>query len=692
MKMPRRENPIKRPLNSFMIYRKSRYHDVAAQSGDCNNISVSRIIARLWAAEPENVKQHYQELAAEEKRRHQAMYPWYKYRPRKKNHLKDKQNVNNNHLFERQQQHQLQKQCLQMQMHVPGANDGGGIEISVNPQNVFPQWQDPFVATNGFPMHSGNIIDYNGALNFSTRYNNDNWLQVPQNENLVQQTGAQVNFRDVVVGNSSVVAPADLTENNIKEETETENNTDDMMFLEHSNGSDESSEGAKDQNSGANNSSCDPRTIRLSASGTQRKLQYSDTDEKIPLMSKSLSQSSANPTMLLQSVEQLQSMPHQNVAASAFGMYDCNGHAVVVGDSSGAYGSVGMSRKLSMREDQYGRKTVLSMSSNGLPAWTSSPSPPASPTSRNHCPKQEKREQGNSGVATVVSSEMKSALSSAVKSNDVPRNANFSADIELRQRHLPSAPIMLHSFTESQAILPMRTASEDDFRSSRSQMRRSSGLGDVYGVRHRMISSESAYNQAFGFADRTQNFSDPSCYFHLESGNTGFLSPTSSRHEDLDLVQTAFRHESDPVGVQRHQSSDDESINDASVTAAVSTPSQVHDLQTSCWLESAQFGSKMNLSSDLPFNDSVPDLAFSSDPVPPGSEFDSFFPPPLGNCNSSAATATVGNCCGPDSAGLPAVPEIPIAPTDRDLSTPTMDMYDISSFLSTPQSATHFKA
>lgn len=71
---------VKRPLNSFMLYRKDRQHEVPTN----NHQSISRIIGDMWRKETAETKNYYDSLAKEERERHQLEHPGYKFQPKKK--------------------------------------------------------------------------------------------------------------------------------------------------------------------------------------------------------------------------------------------------------------------------------------------------------------------------------------------------------------------------------------------------------------------------------------------------------------------------------------------------------------------------------------------------------------------------------------------------------------------------------
>lgn len=79
----REEGKVKRTSNCFILYRTHIHPIIVARYGHQNNKEISRLAGRYWKNEPESVKSFYREQAAEEKVRHAALYPSYKYTPAK---------------------------------------------------------------------------------------------------------------------------------------------------------------------------------------------------------------------------------------------------------------------------------------------------------------------------------------------------------------------------------------------------------------------------------------------------------------------------------------------------------------------------------------------------------------------------------------------------------------------------------
>ncbi|KAJ1729501.1 hypothetical protein LPJ61_003491 [Coemansia biformis] len=74
---------IKRPPNSFMIFRSERHNDAVKIHRGGNRV-VSRILGDMWHDLPAEEKIRYREMAAAKKLEHKMMYPNYKFTPRRR--------------------------------------------------------------------------------------------------------------------------------------------------------------------------------------------------------------------------------------------------------------------------------------------------------------------------------------------------------------------------------------------------------------------------------------------------------------------------------------------------------------------------------------------------------------------------------------------------------------------------------
>ncbi|RLM00807.1 hypothetical protein CFD26_108291 [Aspergillus turcosus] len=74
---------IPRPRNAFILYRQHYQATVVAQNPGLANPDISKIIGEQWRKLPQEIKDEWKALAAEEKARHQQQYPDYRYQPRR---------------------------------------------------------------------------------------------------------------------------------------------------------------------------------------------------------------------------------------------------------------------------------------------------------------------------------------------------------------------------------------------------------------------------------------------------------------------------------------------------------------------------------------------------------------------------------------------------------------------------------
>ncbi|KAL8730281.1 MAG: hypothetical protein Q9166_004164 [cf. Caloplaca sp. 2 TL-2023] len=74
---------VPRPRNAFILYRQHHQAHVVAQNPGLANPEISKVIGDHWRQSPPEIKQHWKNLAEEEKIRHQRQYPDYRYQPRR---------------------------------------------------------------------------------------------------------------------------------------------------------------------------------------------------------------------------------------------------------------------------------------------------------------------------------------------------------------------------------------------------------------------------------------------------------------------------------------------------------------------------------------------------------------------------------------------------------------------------------
>ncbi|KAF2131075.1 hypothetical protein P153DRAFT_313377 [Dothidotthia symphoricarpi CBS 119687] len=77
------EPKIPRPRNAFILYRQHEQQHIIASNPGLNNPDISKIIGEKWNRESDETKKMWQDLAQEEKVRHQELYPDYRYQPRR---------------------------------------------------------------------------------------------------------------------------------------------------------------------------------------------------------------------------------------------------------------------------------------------------------------------------------------------------------------------------------------------------------------------------------------------------------------------------------------------------------------------------------------------------------------------------------------------------------------------------------
>lgn len=84
VQLPKKENHVKRPMNSFMVWAQSARRKLAEQYPHVHNAELSKMLGKLWRMLPPAEKQPYVDEAARLDKRHKEEFPDYKYRPRRK--------------------------------------------------------------------------------------------------------------------------------------------------------------------------------------------------------------------------------------------------------------------------------------------------------------------------------------------------------------------------------------------------------------------------------------------------------------------------------------------------------------------------------------------------------------------------------------------------------------------------------
>ncbi|GAN04951.1 conserved hypothetical protein [Mucor ambiguus] len=78
------QSQIPRPLNCFLMYRLEKQKEIVAKCPTANHRDISKIIAKWWQEASDEEKEPFRERARIAKQEHNALYPDYKYAPKKK--------------------------------------------------------------------------------------------------------------------------------------------------------------------------------------------------------------------------------------------------------------------------------------------------------------------------------------------------------------------------------------------------------------------------------------------------------------------------------------------------------------------------------------------------------------------------------------------------------------------------------
>ncbi|KAI1005531.1 hypothetical protein K3495_g2689 [Podosphaera aphanis] len=74
---------VKRPMNSFMLYRKAFQNKAKFWCSQNNHQIVSRVCGDSWPLEPNSIKEQFKKWARTERHNHQIAFPQYKFSPSK---------------------------------------------------------------------------------------------------------------------------------------------------------------------------------------------------------------------------------------------------------------------------------------------------------------------------------------------------------------------------------------------------------------------------------------------------------------------------------------------------------------------------------------------------------------------------------------------------------------------------------
>ncbi|KAK4040704.1 mat a-1 [Parachaetomium inaequale] len=86
--LPPPEIKIPRPPNAYILYRKDKHTEVKAENPNLHNNEISVITGAMWKGETPEVRAKYHQKAHEIKAQILALYPTYRYAPRKSSEIR----------------------------------------------------------------------------------------------------------------------------------------------------------------------------------------------------------------------------------------------------------------------------------------------------------------------------------------------------------------------------------------------------------------------------------------------------------------------------------------------------------------------------------------------------------------------------------------------------------------------------
>ncbi|KAI5963491.1 RFG1 [Candida pseudojiufengensis] len=233
-------NKIPRPRNAFILFRQ-KFHQTVLDEGSVirTNPEVSRELGRRWRSLTSIEKQHWNNLAEEEKKNHALKYPDYKYAPRRngknKNCLvcKDKitppnSNVSNSKQLLKEQlkanklaakkQAQVQSQAQQVQQqiqlqrhHSEAALAASNVLLANSNNHLSNQFQTQDIFKNQLYTNNTTIGNYN---NNNTNNNNasgngssSNFIYPPQPYHYTSGTNGSLSASSTTSSSSTTNLP-----------------------------------------------------------------------------------------------------------------------------------------------------------------------------------------------------------------------------------------------------------------------------------------------------------------------------------------------------------------------------------------------------------------------------------------------------------------------------------------------------
>ncbi|KAI1115532.1 hypothetical protein F5Y14DRAFT_449880 [Nemania sp. NC0429] len=87
---PAEESYVKRPPNSWILYRKARHASVARENPGSSNSEISTIVSKEWRDMSEAAKKPWRDLAEDKKAEHRRLHPSYRFRPQSKREKRER--------------------------------------------------------------------------------------------------------------------------------------------------------------------------------------------------------------------------------------------------------------------------------------------------------------------------------------------------------------------------------------------------------------------------------------------------------------------------------------------------------------------------------------------------------------------------------------------------------------------------
>ncbi|KAJ3273205.1 hypothetical protein HDV01_004707 [Terramyces sp. JEL0728] len=82
--------PVKKPCNSFFMYRRDMKLKIEQEYKTSNSHEVSKICSTLWSKEPAHVKEYYRNVSVQAHLEHKKQYPDFDWNPHKNMKFKPK--------------------------------------------------------------------------------------------------------------------------------------------------------------------------------------------------------------------------------------------------------------------------------------------------------------------------------------------------------------------------------------------------------------------------------------------------------------------------------------------------------------------------------------------------------------------------------------------------------------------------